>query len=54
MVGNSAKMELDGLKNVFRRLDDNGIAASSLTTDRHKQVRHYMREERIIRSMFGM
>ena len=43
---NSSRMELDGLKNVFRRLDENGIKVTSLTTDRHKQVRKYMREQR--------
>ena len=39
-------MELDGLKHTLRRLDDSGINIASLTTDRLKQVRKYMREER--------
>ena len=43
---NSSRMELDGLKHNLRRLDENGISMASLTTDRHKQVRKYMREER--------
>ena len=38
-------MELDGLKQVLQRLADNQIAVTSLTTDRHKQVRCYMRNE---------
>ena len=44
MAGNSARMELDGLKNVLRRLDDQKIPISSLTTDRHKQVRSFMKK----------
>ena len=35
VAGNSARMELDGLKNVLQRLYDNVINISSLTTDRH-------------------
>ena len=46
MAGNSAGMELDGLNNVLRRLDDQQIQVLSLTTDRHKQVRKFMRTER--------
>ena len=38
VAGNSARMELDGLKNVFQGLCDNVINISSLTTDTHKQV----------------
>ena len=38
VAGNSAGMELDGLKNVFQGLRDNVINISSLTTDTHKQV----------------
>ena len=38
VAGNSAGMELDGLKNVFQGLRDNVINISSLTTDMHKQV----------------
>ena len=38
VAGNSARMELDGLKNVFQGLHDNVINIFSLTTDTHKQV----------------
>ena len=44
VTGNSARMELDGLKNVLRRLYDNVINISSSTTDRHKQVRSLLRK----------
>lgn len=43
---NSQRMELDGLKNVLGRLEQNGVEVSTLTTDRHKQVRKYMRKEK--------
>lgn len=46
MAGNSAAMELQGLKNVLRRLEDQKIKVSSLTTDRHKQVRSFLKRER--------
>ena len=46
VAGNSARMELDGLKNVLQRLYDNVINISSLTTDRHKQVRSFLRKNR--------
>jgi hypothetical protein len=46
IAGNSARMELDGLKHVLERLGDNQVPATSLTTDRHKQVRCYIRKER--------
>ena len=45
VAGNSARMELDGLKNVLQRLYDNVINISSLTTDRHKQVRSFLRKK---------
>ena len=44
MAGNSQRMELDGLKKVLERLESLGLAFKSLTTDRHKQVRKYMRQ----------
>ena len=37
-------MELDGVKQVLEHLEGHGLAISSLTTDRHKQVRCYMRK----------
>ena len=46
IAGNSARMELDGLKQVLERLEGHGLPISSLTTDRHKQVRRYMRKEK--------
>ena len=46
LAGNSAKMELHGLKKVFERLDGNGIIVDSITTDRHKSVRKYMKTEK--------
>ena len=46
IAGNSARMELDGLKQVLERLEGHGLPISSLTTDRHKQVRCYMHKEK--------
>ena len=54
---NSARVKLDGLKNVLQRLYDNVINISSLTTDRHKQVRFFFRKSRKIFDislMFGI
>ena len=51
VAGNSARMKLDGLKNVIQRLYDNVINISSLTTDRHKQVRKIQKD---IRHQFGV
>ena len=45
IAGNSARMELHGLKELIGRLKENEIAIKSLTTDRHTQVRKYMRKE---------
>ena len=41
IVGNSARMELDGLKQVLVHLEGHGLPIWSLITDRHKQVLHY-------------
>ena len=38
-------MELDGLKQLLEHLEGYGLPISSLTTDRHKQVRCYMSKE---------
>ena len=46
LTGTSAKMELDGLKQILQRLEDNSIEINSLTTDRHKQVRCFLRKYR--------
>ena len=39
IAGNSARMEFDGLKQVLERFEGRGLLISSLTIDRHKQVR---------------
>ena len=44
LAGNSQRMELDGFKKVVERLQDFGIKIGSITTDRHKQIRAYMRK----------
>ena len=41
-AGNSARMELDGQKQVLKCLEGHGLPISILTTDGHKQVRRYM------------
>ena len=46
VAGNSARMELHGLTNVLNRLVKNNINVTSLTTDRHIQVRSYMQKEK--------
>ena len=42
--GNSQKMELDGFKRVANCLEKYGIKIGSITTDRCKQIRSYMRK----------
>ncbi|XP_053389672.1 uncharacterized protein LOC128552654 [Mercenaria mercenaria] len=44
-VKNSHWMELEGLKRCLRYMSDVGIRVSHLVTDRHVQVKKYMREE---------
>lgn len=44
MCGNSARMELDGCKKVLARLENRGVSIDSLTTDRHVQIRKFLRE----------
>ena len=46
LAGNSARMELDGFKKVLERIENNGVKINSLTTDRHKQLRSFIRKER--------
>ena len=46
LAGTSARMELDGLKHLLQRLYDAFINVASLTTDRHKQVRAFLRKFR--------
>ena len=38
IAGNSAHMEVDGLKQVLEHLEGHGLQISSLTTDQHKQI----------------
>ena len=45
IAGNSNRMELFGLKDLLKRLKEYGIQILSLTTDRHTQVRKFMRTE---------
>ena len=44
-VANSNAMELEGLKRSMARLQENSIEVSDFTTDRHPQVKKYMREK---------
>ena len=44
VAGNSQRMELDGFKRVVDRLQEYGIKIGSITMDRHKQIRSYMRK----------
>ena len=44
IAGNSQRMELDGFRRVVDRLQEYGIKTGSITTDRHKQIRSYMRK----------
>ncbi|KAK3107901.1 hypothetical protein FSP39_024743 [Pinctada imbricata] len=46
-VSNSYNMELEGLKRCMALLDSEGIDVSDLVTDRHSQVKAYMKEEHI-------
>ena len=46
IAGNSQRMELDGLKNLIYEFEANGLEIESLTTDRHKMVRAYLRKEK--------
>ena len=55
VAGNSARMELDGLSNALQSSDDNVINISSLTTDRHKQIRSFLRKkQKDIRHQFDV
>ena len=44
VAGNSQRMELDDFKRVVNRLQEYGIKIGSITTDRYKQIRSYMRK----------
>ncbi|XP_057308719.1 uncharacterized protein LOC130647027 [Hydractinia symbiolongicarpus] len=45
-VGNSSRMEKQGLIVVLNRLLENQLSIEGIATDRHVQIRKYMREER--------
>ena len=44
VAGNSQRMEWDGFKSVVDRLQEHGIKIGSITADRLKQIRSYMRK----------
>ena len=44
VAGNSQRMELDGFKRAANCLQKYGIKIGSITTDRHKHIRSYMRK----------
>ena len=46
IAGNLERMELEWLKVVLQRLNNNMINVKDLTTDSHKQIRAYLRKER--------
>ena len=45
-AGNSAKMELAGLKFLLQSMEERNLTINLLTTDRHRQVRSYMKKEK--------
>ena len=45
-VKNSQAMELEGLKRALKFLEKSDLLVSDLTTDRHGQVRKWLREKR--------
>ncbi|KAM7307163.1 uncharacterized protein ISCGN_010799 [Ixodes scapularis] len=44
-VGGSARMELEGLVRSIRHLEGWGVSISTLVTDRHSQIKKYLREK---------
>ena len=48
IAGNSCKMEKEGLIKCLDKLEDMNISVNTLTTDRHLQIRKYMREKRAL------
>lgn len=44
-VASSGHMELEGLKRALQQLHQSGIAVNEIVTDRHPQVRKYMRTQ---------
>ena len=54
-AGNSAKLELAGLKSLLTSLEPRNVTISSLTTERHRQVRAYLKKEKPnINHQFGL
>ena len=45
-VANSSRMEKQGLLNCLEELEDFEIIIKSMTTDRHKQIRSYLKKDR--------
>ena len=45
-VANSHHMELEGLVRSMEFLEGEGITITDIVTDRHSQIKKYMREER--------
>ena len=45
-AGNSAKLELAGLKLLLTSLESRNVTISSLTTEQHRQVRAYLKKEK--------
>ena len=45
-VGNSNRMEKAGFVKVLNKVETHGVKVDQITTDRHPQVRKYMRENR--------
>ena len=45
-AGYSLKMELLGLKVLLESLEQNNLVITSLTTDRHQQIRSFMKKEK--------
>ena len=43
---NSAKVELAGVKSLLTSLESSNVTVSSLMTNRHRQVREYMKKEK--------
>ena len=44
VASNSQRMEVDGFRRVVDRLREYGITIGSITADRHKQIRSFMRK----------
>ena len=44
-MANSNAMELEGLKRCLQTLEGEDVSISDITTDRHPQVKKFMREQ---------